>query len=282
MTLLVRDEQDIIAENIEFHKSQGVDFFIVTDNRSIDGTSNILKKYEKAGLLHYIWEGNDDYSQHEWVTRMARMAYRDHHADWVINNDADEFWWPLQGNLKATFQNIQPEFNALIAKRYNFVPLENMHQPFYKDMIYRERISLNPLGRPILPKIAHRGHPNVIVEQGNHKINGIGKIAVENNLIEILHFPIRSYEQFENKIIKGGAAYERNRELPQSTGKGWRKLYDDYKLNQNLYNQYAEYAYDKRRIFNELESKKIVLDNRLSNYFSSNILTIEKLILNRQ
>ena len=34
MTLLVRDEQDIIRENIEFHLSQGIDYFIATDNIS--------------------------------------------------------------------------------------------------------------------------------------------------------------------------------------------------------------------------------------------------------
>ena len=31
MTLLVRDEQDIIRENIEFHLSMGVNFFIAAD-----------------------------------------------------------------------------------------------------------------------------------------------------------------------------------------------------------------------------------------------------------
>ena len=92
MTLLVRDEQDIIRENIEYHLAQGVDFFIATDNRSVDATTNILKEYEARGLLHYIYEGSDDYSQHAWVTRMARMAYKEFGADWVINNDADEFW----------------------------------------------------------------------------------------------------------------------------------------------------------------------------------------------
>ena len=49
MTLLVRDEQDIIRENIEFHLSQGVSFFIVTDNLSTDGTAAILKEYEERG-----------------------------------------------------------------------------------------------------------------------------------------------------------------------------------------------------------------------------------------
>jgi hypothetical protein len=34
MTLLVRDEQDILADNLDFHLAQGVDEVIVTDNGS--------------------------------------------------------------------------------------------------------------------------------------------------------------------------------------------------------------------------------------------------------
>ena len=36
MTLLVRDEEDIVRENLDFHLAQGVDEVIVTDNGSED------------------------------------------------------------------------------------------------------------------------------------------------------------------------------------------------------------------------------------------------------
>ncbi|HJM57083.1 MAG TPA: hypothetical protein QF446_07130 [Planctomycetota bacterium] len=36
MTLLVRNEEDILATNIEYHLARGVDFIIATDNLSDD------------------------------------------------------------------------------------------------------------------------------------------------------------------------------------------------------------------------------------------------------
>ena len=91
MTLLVRDEADIVSSNIDFHLDQGVDFIIATDNLSVDGTTDILRAYERRGVLHYIHQPDDDYEQHRWVTGIARSACAEFAADWVINNDADEF-----------------------------------------------------------------------------------------------------------------------------------------------------------------------------------------------
>src|SRR4026209_511232 len=94
MTLLVRDEADIVDAQIAFHLAAGVDLVIATDNRSEDGTTGVLERYEREGRLHLLREPGDDLRQSEWVTRMARLAATDFGADWVINSDADEFWWP--------------------------------------------------------------------------------------------------------------------------------------------------------------------------------------------
>ena len=74
MTLLVRDEADIVDEQIAFHLDAGVDFVVATDNRSQDGTTEILERYASEGDLHLIREPGEDLRQSEWVTRMARLA----------------------------------------------------------------------------------------------------------------------------------------------------------------------------------------------------------------
>ena len=74
MTLLVRDEDDILALSLEHHLTQGIDRFIVTDNRSRDSTPQILRRYAERGLLEIIEEPGETYDQARWVTRMAERA----------------------------------------------------------------------------------------------------------------------------------------------------------------------------------------------------------------
>ena len=230
MTLLVRDEADILRANLDFHLSRGVDFFIATDNGSTDGTVEILEEYEQRGVVKLLHETDDDYAQGRWVTRMARMAYEDHGARWVINNDADEFWWTERGNLCDSLERLPAETNVVVADRFNFVPLRESERPFYERMIYREVCSLNFQGAPLPPKSCHRGHGDVIVHQGNHSISwDQPTVEAESRPIEILHFPLRTFAQFENKIRLGGAAYERNTELSAGIGRTWRALYQELK-----------------------------------------------------
>lgn len=266
MTLLVRDEEDILQVHIDYHLSQGVDFFIVTDNCSTDSTSEILHEYQKQGILHYIYEGNNDYNQREWVTKMARMAYTDYGADWVINSDADEFWWPISGSLKEAFSSISNEFNVVEVQRHNFVSKEYL-TTFYRDMVYRENKSKNHLGKPLPPKVAHRGDSTINISQGNHHVEGFENQNTMSAMIEILHFPMRSYEQFTNKIKNGGEAYENNQKLPKEVGATWRILFKQYKRDKLKYFYFSQ-TYDQIRIDKEIKSGKISYDVRLCNYLN--------------
>jgi hypothetical protein len=259
MTLLLRDEEDIVRENLDFHLSQGVDRVIVTDNGSEDGTVEILREYEERGVVRLVLEPADDYSQGRWVTRMARLAAGEG-ADWVINNDADEFWWPRSGTLRSTFEGLGPDVGILVAHRANFAPRPEDGRPFWERMTLRERESLNPLGKPLPPKVAHRADPAVTVVQGNHRVEGVelGE-RVDDGSIEILHYPMRTYAQFENKIVKGGRAYARNRELPDRTGRTWRRLYERWEAGELR-------DYYEGQLASEGGGDELVEDSRLRDY----------------
>jgi hypothetical protein len=266
MTLLVRDEEDVLAANIEFHLAQGVDFFLITDNKSEDTTPEIIHKYEKQGVARYIYEDADDYNQSAWVTRMARLAAAEHGADWVINNDADEFWWPHTADLKQTFSDVAAEQGIVVAPRHDFVALNQETDTFFRDMVYRKKVSLNAIGKPLPPKVAHRADPQVEVAQGNHWATLSHEYRTAEDLIDIFHFPLRSYPQFTNKIIKGGQAYERNTTQSAKAGDTWRKLYKEYQRN-GLTDYYRKQSFSPRQIEHGLQDGSLISDRRLPDYF---------------
>jgi len=269
MTLYVRDEEDIVSYNIDFHLKMGVDFFIVTDNLSQDGTSNILKKYEAAGVLKYYYSDDHTHSQYRHVTKMAREAFTEYKADWVINNDADEFWLPKGGaNLKDVFNSFPANVKAVLFNRINFVPLRFYSDPFYKEMIYRQVMSKNWLGSPLPGKTAHRGDPWINVAQGNHSVFIDGPIpGTLSGDIEILHFTGRAFDRFERSIAFGGKAYEQNKVLGKECGIVRRTLYEEYKLNGDLTSFYGREYYTRERVERELKKGKIITDKRICDFF---------------
>jgi hypothetical protein len=209
MCLLVRDEADIVRENLAFHFSQGVDFAIVMDNRSKDGTTAILREYEKRGRIRLIAQPGV-YDQGPWVTQMARLAIEEHEADWVLPNDADEFWLPREGTLNAILERVPPEVGALVCHRATFVPTADDGRPWWERMTLREGTSLNLAGNPVPPKIVHRAAPGLVIPKGNHRREPptLGETR-ESDEIEVLHFQLRTYEQFEHAVIVRGRSVKR-------------------------------------------------------------------------
>jgi hypothetical protein len=271
MTLLVRDEEDIVRQNILYHLRMGVDFVIATDNKSVDDTVDILREFESQRVLHLIREQQDNYAQGAWVSRMARMAKARFNADWVINGDADEFWWPISGNLSETLGRIPNDYDVVSAPRYNFVPRSAIGTvPWYESMVCRETNSTNTRGRPLPPKVCHRGIENIKIAQGNHHILWPRGLAVfPQPPIEVLHFPLRSYAQFENKIVKGGSAYERNTDLRTSVGRDWRRLYRRWKKGK-LYTYYQQQIWPDIRLQRGIDNGSLVPDTRLQVFFQAN------------
>ena len=100
MTLLVRDEVDIVRDNLLFHLAGPVDHVIATDNGSQDGTREVLQEFSASGVLTLLDEPGDDYSQAVWVTRMADIALGRFGSAWILNNDADEFWMVETSDLR--------------------------------------------------------------------------------------------------------------------------------------------------------------------------------------
>jgi len=214
MTLLVRDEADIVDAQIAYHLGAGVDAVVATDNRSGDATTEILERYAREGVLHLIREPGDDLRQSEWVTRMARLAATELGADWVLNADADEFWHARGTTLKELLATVPGRFGAVRGAWRNFVPRPDDDRLFAERMTARLCTpSFHPHPLSTHFKSAHRARADIRIGRGNHEALADDLVPLRGWYpIEILHFPVRSLEHCRRKYVTQFVALERNAE----------------------------------------------------------------------
>jgi hypothetical protein len=248
MVYKVRDEADIIEDNLRFHAAQGVDFFVIVDTGSVDGTLETLERYEQAELVRLertvggireMKAGGE-----EGITRIAGELG----ADWVIHNDADEFWWPAAGNLKQTFEAIPDEFGMVLAPRTEFV-MRPGDGPFADRMTVREARFRRPAKAAHRPsdRISLRGPHPVEIWTGETPYRGlVGKPVLRTQAehheedplelviapsfpVGVLHFPFRSFEQYRRRveIARDNGQLERNEE-----GRAVRKALEEGRLEE--------------------------------------------------
>ncbi len=205
--MLAKNEADVIEANIAYHLGAGVDFVVATDNGSTDGTLEILERHEREGVLHLIREPSTDFRQGAWVTRMARLA-ADRGADWVINADADEFWWPRAGNLKEVLERLPERYGIVHGVWRPFVARPDDGSHFAERMTVRlsMQAAINDPTNPFRParKAMHRAHPKVRVRDGNHDVEGTPLVKLQGWYpLEVFHLPLRSRAQVETKYAGG-------------------------------------------------------------------------------
>lgn len=228
-TLLVRDEADIIAKNIQHHIDQGIDAFIVTDHLSVDGTADIIRAYPQ--VVEYIYESDPGYYQFKWVTRMAHIA-ASMGADWIIHLDADEFWRGFH-ILKSVPSEISVVYSGTTTKPSTsdgstcriFLPYDHYENEQFEFNLYPYfRFSDQKPMKGV--KIAHRPSKTCVISQGNHDISQISGERGFSTSLQIDHYPVRSYNHFVRKVRNGGEAYAKTIGLDPAIGHHWKNWYD--------------------------------------------------------
>src|SRR5579862_183660 len=107
----IKDEVDIVEAFIR-HTAWFVDYHILIDNGSIDGTLEILKKLHAEGLPIWVFRNSMPMFTVEkyFMNALLRLARSMGHADWVVPVDTDEFLDLREGvpSLRAVLEEIDP------------------------------------------------------------------------------------------------------------------------------------------------------------------------------
>lgn len=217
---IVKDEVRSIVEWLAHYKALGFTDFLIYDNESTDGTTDILQALDGAGeLVHLDWP-------HAVGQRPQRLAY-DHarrHAevDWLASFDADEFLNLRQdASIQAFLARFGPEVSAIAV---NWVVFGSGGQTQYRPAPATERFT-DALPGDAFPShtVKTIGRRARLVGTGLHLVNPDGgryvnpsgqdvrfrrRCAVQSPDTEVAalhHYVIKSMEEYAEKRARGDA-----------------------------------------------------------------------------
>ncbi len=113
----VRDEGPYLLEWIAHHRAAGITDFLIYSNDCSDGTAEMLKLLQQAGIVRHISHEKMPGKSIQWQALKAAWKHPlRQKADWILVSDVDEFI-----NIKAEghrFENlinsISPEADAIV------------------------------------------------------------------------------------------------------------------------------------------------------------------------
>jgi len=270
---LIRNEADIIRLNVLYNSALGIEHRLIVDNGSTDGTDRVLKELSSRDPRVRWTRDEGPYRQTEIHTELAREAYRDG-ADWVVQIDADEFWYAPGGNLKAILA--RSEAGVLRAQVLNFIQRRAQKESSPDALLHMTRRAAEPVGKGAQDLVeAHclgfvekryprkcisRPTPEIRIEAGNHKVYEAAGPSENTNGIFCLHAPIRSRAALEERVRTADRPAAAGRKPGQGRYRRMlRELQDDSAIEQ----EWAANSYEGDFLDVYGEKHPVIFDPRL-------------------
>lgn len=227
---MVKNEEDIIFENLVWHFTIGFRKFVIVDNQSNDNTRKRIEKFAELTKNQAKVMIIDDPIFEHIQSRIMTGAYEFAKSvwpelTWVFPVDADEFWIPGKP-LQSILDQVPDDIDAITTLCAQHRPMDGYYD-YPKDLPFYERIPyrVNSIMGGKLGKTALRAtnRKNLVIAQGNHSIKNrkdypkllqkklhlVGQIkyASGNALgLNMTEFSLRSIEQTHKKLSNGAKA----------------------------------------------------------------------------
>lgn len=216
---MVKDEADVIEATMRQMLTQ-VDHILIADNMSSDGTRPILDRLAaETGRVTVVDDKVKAYYQSQKMTGLAKQAYLEFGAEWVVPFDADEFWLSPYGRIGDILDGFADQWLVMEAKLYDHVAtgLDDQAEPNPTRRMQWRRKSEAPLR-----KVACRWREDLSIAQGNHSAHYNGGATIAGHEFVVRHFPLRTVQQMVRKIRNGSQAYAAATNIPLDQGLHWR------------------------------------------------------------
>lgn len=230
---MVRNEADIIEAFVR-HNLAVLDGLAVIDHGSLDGTTEILGKFQDEGLpLRVARDSNPGFFQAERMTGLARETLARERADFVFALDADEFIKvESREELERALAELPPGAHA-VAASLTYIPESfNGGEGGFGPTHLRTRLKSEQHGTyksVVGPSFVQRQAQYLL--SGNHLVDDLASpkppphIRLRQEVVALAHCPVRSRRQLESKIILGYLAHLATQPTNDKQAFHWRDLY---------------------------------------------------------
>lgn len=238
---MVKDEEDVIYENLVWHFCVGFRKFVIVDNDSTDKTLALIHKFKKEtegkALVIIIEDPIFEHIQSRIITaamRTVNVVWPE--VEWVFPVDGDEFWYPNRP-LDQILADVPKDKDEMLVIQYQQRPCDkydkiDSSKPFYNSIVCRDRVLSSGGG---LGKVAVRSNVTTQIRQGNHEavVDGWNLSKTSANILglDMRHFAIRSVDQVYRKYWNGAHANIalKKKGGPSTVGSHWDSFLDEVK-----------------------------------------------------
>ena len=219
--LCVKDEVELIGHTIDHLRAIGVGLIIAIDVNSTDGTESILESRRSENLrIIRVNDLDPNIGELHRVVSAAIASASSAGADWMLVQDADEYWLPATGSLSECAEledadllsvdrfNVPPVCGEagiqppIMPENYNRLSLVVKSAPDFREVMRNNPRASWILGVPV-PKIMVRPALIASLRQAGHDAvphDGVRLRRAKPTDLLIAHLPFTTQGRFARKI----------------------------------------------------------------------------------